>query len=343
MFNQYFKKDINFTKSSTDNIIFEKAASPMFKDILYLWLNNNSICLKQSTISKYEYIIRVHIGPELGQVKLCDLNSSCINQYLLNKIQNGRIDNQGGLSASYVNSIILIINSALDFAAKESIYVFSKPTIYKPPLRKKSVAVLSIEHQHTLEKYLFENIGETEIAVLIALYTGMRLGEICALTWEDVDFNKQIIHIRSTVSRVNNPHLEPGSKTKYVISSPKTVASDRYIPLHSILVGVLNKKREPSFPYVTSNNETFTNPRTLEYRYSKLLKQAKIPYINFHSLRHTFATRCIESGIDMKTLSEILGHSSVSFTMDTYVHSSQEIKKRNIEKLRCINYKVGNF
>ena len=187
--------------------------------------------------------------------------------------------------------------------------------------------------QNKLENYLLQDIDETKLGVYMSLYTGMRIGEICALSWEDVDLQNRVIYVRHTVVRIRTE--EDGKViTKQIIDRPKTNASLRCIPICSSLLNVLGSYAEHSrSEYVVSNNPQFVLPRTYEYRYSRLLKLSNIPHINYHALRHTFATRCIESGVDVKSLSEILGHANVSITLNTYVHSSIELKREQLEKL----------
>ena len=164
----------------------------------------------------------------------------------------------------------------------------------------------------------------------MALHTGMRIGEICALSWSDIDFNKKVIHINHTLTRV----LDDKNKTKIILDSPKTEASKRAIPLCSTIETILEEeyaRRKSDF--VVSEKHTFIGTRTFEYRYKQFLKNNNIQDINFHSLRHTFATRCVQAGVDIKSLSEILGHANVSITLNTYVHSSIETKRNQLEKL----------
>ena len=162
--------------------------------------------------------------------------------------------------------------------------------------------------------------------------TGLRISEVCALRWNDIDFEAEILHVRSTVARVKG---EGGDcATKLIIDRPKTKASLRDIPISRKLMGALislYKKRKSE--YVVSKKVGFVSPRTYEYRFHKIMMQYDMPAVNYHALRHTFATRCIELGVDVKTLSEILGHANVSITLNTYVHSSMERKREQLEKL----------
>lgn len=305
-----------------------------FGDVLTLWLENNQIHYKGATLNKYRYLIKTHILPQLGELKLSEIKSIDINTFLNEKIEKGRLDKKGGLSASYVRSMMLIIRSALSFAADENMCLPLKSPIYKPVLPKKAHRILSSEEQRRLENYLIQNKNATNIGVLLSLYSGLRIGEICALKWDDIDFNNNVIHVRHTVARVSNCNTFAQKSSKLIIDSPKTRASVRDIPILSMLLPSLREAFEKSNSnYVVSNSENFVSPRTFEYRYHCILKQCDLNSINFHMLRHTFATRCIQSGVDVKSLSEILGHSNISITLDTYVHSSIEMKRTQLEKL----------
>lgn len=169
------------------------------------------------------------------------------------------------------------------------------------------------------------------------VHMGLRIGEVCALTWDDVDFENEIIHIRSTVARIKNTQKVCEYKTHLIIDKPKTKSSLRDIPIPSSLLPLLLKMRKKACSrYVISDKETFTSPRTFEYRYHELLDICDIESINYHALLHTFATRCVEVGVDVKTLSEILGHADVSITLNTYVHPSIELKRKQMEKLSVL-------
>ncbi|MBQ8475281.1 MAG: site-specific integrase, partial [Clostridia bacterium] len=205
--------------------------------------------------------------------------------------------------------------------------------IRKPHSDKKEPEILSLSQQKRLETKLFRDTNETKLGILISLYMGLRIGEICALKWEDVNLIDNELLVCATVVRLHDKSTS-GKITKMIIDSPKTKTSIRKIPIPPLLIPVIRSIKNVSVsPYVISRKETFVNPRTLEYRYKKLLEAADIPRLNYHALRHTFATRCIEVGMDMKTLSELLGHANVSTTMDIYVHSTMEQKRKQMEKL----------
>lgn len=309
-----------------------------FKDVLLLWLETNHLNYKGATENKYQYLIETHIIPELGEIRLSKISTLVVNDFLERKLQNGRLDQRGGLSASYVRSMMLIINSALEFAVKEEMCKPLRTPIYKPSPEKKELRILSVKEQKKLESYLFYQINETKLGILISLHTGLRIGEICALTWNNVDFAERIIRVRSTVTRVKQEQASSSRCTHLVIDRPKTKASIRDIPIPSVLMSVFKEIKQQSVSeYVISAKDSFLSPRTYEYRYHKLLNECDIQPINYHALRHTFATRCIEVGVDVKTLSEILGHANVSTTLNTYVHSSMDLKRSQIEKLNLLD------
>lgn len=302
-----------------------------FAEVLELWLKASKIKIKASTETKYEYMINRHILPELGGIKVSDLNTVIINSFLDKKLHQGRLNVSGGLSPAYVQTISIIINSALKFAASEEMCRPLKNPILKPALDRKTLDIFNPDEQLKLEKYLLHRTDETKMGIFIALHTGMRIGEICALKWDDVELDDSIIKVNSTVTRIKSA---TGPSTCLTIGSPKTKASLREIPISSILMPTLadmHKKRKST--YVVSDTHDFVATRTFDYRYRKILKSAEIAEKNFHTLRHTFATRCINAGVDVKTLSEILGHANVGITLNTYVHPSMEMKKSQLEKL----------
>lgn len=308
----------------------------IFKDVLQLWLEDSRVRLKEATIYRYSYLIETHILPELGKMKVNQITGTIINRYLAEKSQCGRLDGKSGLSPAYVRSIMLIVSAALRFASENEMCDPLRTQINKPPLQPKEPMILSRELQIQLENELLQNMDETKIGVYISLYTGLRIGEICALSWDDIDLCNRVVYVRHTVVRIRTE--EGKVATKQVIDQPKTKASLRCIPICSNLLSVLTMYvgKSPS-KYVVSGDSQFLSPRTYEYRYKKLLEQSGIPHINYHALRHTFATRCIEAGVDVKSLSEILGHSSVSITLNTYVHSSMDLKREQLEKLSVLH------
>ena len=309
-----------------------------FGEILERWMINNRIRLKGGTINKYQNIIDTHILPELGSVRISDVSADMINQFLTRKLQNGKVNGSGRLSPSYIKSIMLIITSAHKYAVSEELCSPLKSPINKPSIDKKDISIFSMEEQKRLECTLTKSLDCFGAGILISLYTGLRIGEVCALSWNDVDLKSNVIHIRHTVARIKNEDSNIEQKTRLIIDTPKTRASIRDIPISSKLMPVILFLKDNAVSnYVISQTNSFVSPRTFEYHYHRILEEGNIAPINFHCVRHTFATRCIEAGVDVKSLSEIPGHANVGITLNTYVHSSLELKRNQLEKLSALS------
>lgn len=302
----------------------------LFKELLNEWLQNNRIRYKQSTYSKYKYMVDRHLIPNIGEMKVKDIDVASLNAFLRSKMKTGRLNNGETLSSSYVRTMAFIINATLKYAVLQELCAPVKSEIFKPVAKKCNIATLSnAEYMHLCE-YCYRNLNHTSIGILIALSMGLRVGEICALRWRDIDKSCRLLHVNNTVSRIK----DDGDRCRWIMETPKTTASLRVIPVSENLMDALSQVHKQSdSDYIVSDNENFINPRTFEYRYHNEIRASKVTDVNFHALRHTFATRCVEGGMDVKTLSEILGHSSVSITLNTYVHSSLELKKQQIEKV----------
>lgn len=310
-----------------------KGQPQYFRELLELWMCNNQIRQKGGTTAKYQFMIDRHLIPDLGNVRIADLHAATINSYLNSKLDHGRIDHKGGLSASYVRTITVIIHSVMKFAAEEGLCSSLKSPIFKPALVRQDLPILSMEQQRSLERHMSANMAPINTGIMLSLHAGLRIGEVCALSWEDVDFDERVIHVRHTVARVPDPS-GTGRKTRLILDAPKTKSSIRDIPISSVLLPVLGQAKSIGCSnFVVSEEQGFTSPRTFEYRYYQVLKKCGIEKINYHALRHTFATRCIEVGVDVKSLSEMLGHANSAITLETYVHSSLQLKRAQLEKL----------
>ncbi len=277
-----------------------------------IWLDSETD-IKKTTKSVYEGHIRNHILPELGNKQLKKITTEDLQKFV------SGLD----LSPSTVKLVFSILKSALK-SAEEKGYVSDTWSNVKLPKKKKSeIAILTISEQKKLENVLSKN---NDIGILICLYTGLRIGEICALKWEDINLEKSLIHVRTTQARING-------KIEFI--SPKSKSSERTVPIPDFLRNELSDKAKNS-EFLISKHGSYVDVRTYRRRFKKLLKKAGLSDIKFHALRHTFATRALEVGMEYKTLSEILGHSSVAFTMDVYVHSLEEHKKSQMNKLEKI-------
>ena len=328
----YNECKLKLEKAKANNLIPKnKLTNIIFSDVLELWLTTNKIKMKISTENKYRYMIDLHIKPELGNLRVSLLTTTIINNFLYQKLENGS-KNCEALSPSYVRTLAIIIESSLKFAVNENYCEPLKNKIYKPTIPKNKMTTLSVEEQYNYELISKNNNSLVGLGILLALHTGMRIGEICALKWEDIDLINNLIYVKNTITRVKT--LETDTKTKIILNTPKTLSSDRVIPISSALKPILEEQIKcKTSEFVVSDKIDFIDTRTFDYRYRKFISENGMNVVNFHTLRHTFATRCIESGMDIKTLSEILGHASATTTLNIYVHSSLENKRNQIEKL----------
>lgn len=267
----------------------KKQKNKTFAEAANEWIKNNRLKLKGGTINKYQNILSTHIIPQIGKYKLSQFSSEFINSYLFEKIKNGKINGEGGLSPSYVNSIRIVIKSIINFAVEEELMPPLKSKIEKPTIYKESPEILTTKEQECLEQELIKETNYTKIGIMLSLYTGLRIGEVCALKWEDIDLAMGVIYIRHTISRVINEHPNSKTKTELILDSPKTYSSKRSIPIPTVLFSYIkNLESSQKTNYIVSNSETFLSPRTYEYRYHKILKKCGINDINYHALRHPY-------------------------------------------------------
>ena len=286
-------------------------------DIMYEWLEVNKNQVKITTYQKYKSTIEKHIIPELGRIQIRYLSSAIIQQYtdkLLSK----------AISRTTVNDILIVLGMGLAYAEKEYSFHISKISLVKNP--PKEMRVLSVVEQNTFVKYLLNKNDDFSFGMLIGLFTGLRIGELCALTWDDIGENT--IRVNKTVQRV-----QQDGYTEILTLSPKTLSSNRIIPIPKELM-LLLKARKGNGTVLKQENGRSIEPRLMQIKFKKYTAECGIENINFHSLRHSFATRCVEVGFDIKTLSEILGHSDVKTTLNKYVHSSMEQKTKQMDLLK---------
>lgn len=314
-----------------------KEENILFVKIVYQWLEVKKTQTTLSTWVKYEQLIRNYIETFFEGISCNNLNEELLNLFY-SKIQVKSDD--VFLSSGTINTIIMIINQVCSFAYDNQ-FVYKK--LYLKPCisRKKSIVnVFNTNEQKIIEKYIYESNDIYSLAILLALYSGIRIGELCALKWEDIDFTNGSLKITKTVQRLKNNTNNSINKTILIVTEPKSTSSYRVIPLPPFVFKYIKKfsLNKSSDAYIfTNKKELPLEPRTLQYAYKKILKYCGIKYLNFHCLRHTFATRCIMMGLDVKTLSEILGHSDIEITMEYYFHSSFEFKKMQMSKLKLIS------
>ena len=308
----------------------KKAA--MTSEIALEWLTFKSLGIKQSTLSRYKSALENHILPYFENDNVKKITTAKISGFAKEKLENGRLDKKGGLAASTVHGILTVLKSVLDYALKTN-KIKSPVCMPYPKYRKPKTRVLSREEQAMLERYYSTKVTMRKLGEKLCLYTGIRIGELCALRWEDISLEKETITISKTMQRVKD-YSDSGNKTKIVIDTPKSLSSIREIPIPKFLVGILMEHAQGKQGFFLATEKSpFTEPRTMQNHFARVTKLLGLQDANFHALRHTYATRCIEAGVDAKTLSEMLGHSSVNITLERYVHPSFDLKRESANKL----------
>lgn len=332
------KEKLNTAKS---NIPFEKTtninkSNENYDYWLSIWLESKKAFIKQSTFIRYKNIIENHIKPHLGRLMINEIDTACIQNFIISKSISGKIDGSGGLSPKTLCDILLIIKETFIYVG--DLIPISNRIDYKKIVIKKAtreMRVLSPSEEKQLNGVLLKQTDRYKMGVLICLYTGIRIGELCALKWKNISLPEQTIKIESTLQRLQIEGIENECKTKIIISEPKTFSSLRTIPIPQFLLPIIENFQNTPESFVLSGSEQIiVEPRTMQNHFKKYLEIGGINDANFHSLRHTFATRCVESEFDLKALSEILGHSSVKITLDKYVHTTMKQKKNNMQKIK---------
>lgn len=305
-----------------------------FNEALTLWLSSAQRNVKEATYARYHHLVETHIRPDLGVYRLDRIGTLFIEDYINKLLVSGRVDGTGGLSAKTTTDILTIVKSTIEYAQHLGYSVTCNADHTSIKKKEKPIRVLSVVEQQQLERVLLSNTDLIKFGVLLSLYTGIRLGELCALRWGCFDFNTGTMQIRETMQRIQNVDHADNTRTKIVFTPPKTKNSVRVIPLPpSILLLAASFKSAPNAFILTGTPERYIEPRTMQNHFKKLIQESKIANANYHALRHTFATRCVEVGFELKSLSEILGHSTVNITLNRYVHSSFDLKRENMNKL----------
>lgn len=238
------------------------------------------------------------------------------------------------LAPKTVKDILVVLRSILTYSAKHNPGVFREVEIVYPKEIKKEMRVLSKDEQKILTAYLLKDMDACKFGVLLALITGIRIGELCELRWEAVSIQEKTIRITETMQRLRDMDTGGESRTRIVVGTPKSGNSIRIIPMTDYAVALCERMNPHcDTAFLLTRNEKYVEPRTLQYRLEKYVVDCGLEGVHFHTLRHTFATRCVEVGFDIKTLSEILGHATTTITLERYVHSSMELKRNNMKKL----------
>lgn len=327
------------------NRFFPSAAVPLsqgrqkgavtFAQTAERWLLDKKSAVKPSTYAVYGGILENHLLPPLGALDISGAGAWDLQRLLSDMLLAGRRDGTGGLSPKTVADIRAVLCLVLRYAQDRGLCA---PTARAPlpvnPVQR--TQVLTRAEQRLLEQCLLEKAEPFRTGVLLALYSGVRIGELCALQWKDFSFADGTVRVEKTLLRVRDSRPEAPGRTRVVLQRPKTPNSERTIPLPRQILGRCAQMCRRPEDFVLTGSGRYMEPRACLKRYKRLLIQAQVADHTFHALRHTFATRCVESGFDTKSLSEIMGHASVRITMQRYVHPSMEMKRRQMERLTLL-------
>lgn len=303
-----------------------------YKDWLKEWLENIvKPTAKMRTYGRYSELITGHIVPKIGEYEMNDLTPLILQKLVTELLQSGNLITGKGLSANTVNTIVTILQNSL-----KSAYAFGKADEYiaerikRPKAQETGVVSFSKTEQKQIEQAVFISGKDKLFGIILCLYTGLRIGELLALEWGDIDFPKGLLKITKSCHYGKNAR----GKFERQTDTPKTHTSRRTIPIPKQILGTLKTiRRRSESKYVIANGESPISVRSYQRSFALLLRKLKIPHKGFHALRHTFATRALECGMDVKTLSEILGHKNASITLNRYVHSLLEHKQEMMNRV----------
>lgn len=303
-----------------------------YKDWLEEWLDNYvKPTAKERTYTRYREIVSQHIVLHLGEYELNELTPIILQKFITHLLQKGNLKTGAGLSPNSVNSVITVMQGSLETANRiglSSEYPADK--IKRPKIVEKQVSCFTPAEQKQIEQAVMNDDRIKMFGILLCLYSGLRVGEVLALEWSDIDFVKSELSVTKTCY----DGKDKNGKFCRITDTPKTESSVRVIPIPRQLLPHLREvKKKSSSKYVVSNGEKIISIRSYQKTFTSLLKRLGIKHKGFHSLRHTFATRALECGMDVKTLSEILGHKNPTITLKRYVHSLMEHKKEMMNKL----------
>jgi integrase len=294
--------------------------------LISLWKTDKKQYVKKSSFSAYVLLVENHLLPAFGDKKI--IEEAEVQTFVFQKLEQG-------LSQKTIKDILIVLKMVLKFGAKNKYFEHIPFDIQFPTEREKhNIEVLSRTNQKKVMSYIETHFTFRNVGVYICLSAGIRIGEVCALTWEDIDTDNGVINIRKTIQRIYL--IEDGDrKTELILDTPKTKNSIRSIPMSRDLLRMLKplKKIVNNSFFVLTNDAKPTEPRTYRSYYKNLMKELNMPDLKFHGLRHSFATRCIESKCDYKTVSVLLGHSNITTTLNLYVHPNLEQKKKCIDQM----------
>ena len=299
----------------------------LYGEWLCQWIENYvRPSVKGRTYEQYENIVRLRLKPNFGGMSLEEMTPLAVQQYIRSLSNHGNLKTGEGLSSNSINLIIVVIQNSMKMAYSLGLIDrYEMDKLKRPRVQEKQVQCFTVAEQKKIENVIFIERRTKMLGVLICLYTGLRIGELLALQWSDIDFEKREMHICKTCYEKAGVRLT---------GSPKTRTSVRIIPIPEQIIPVLTKLKDAGMcQYVISDHGQYVSIRSYQRSFALLLKKLNIPHRGFHALRHTFATRALECGMDVRTLAEILGHKNPTVTLNRYAHSLMEHKREMMNRL----------
>ena len=319
---------------SSENCNISKSKE-RFSEIAVNWLEQKKPQFKESTYTKYQNLLQCYILPNLGEISLSQLTVNIIDNFCKQMLQTGG-NRQKGLSPKTVADILSLMRSILRNASYNGYLIPFDLKSVVVRQNQKEMRILTKTEQQILCQFIINNPTPKNIGILICMFTGIRVGEVCALQCEDISIFEKTIHIHQTMQRIQTNN-NSGEKTKIIVTTPKSQCSIRTIPIPDELIDLIkNSNMSVSGYFLTGSSKKWIEPRTMQNHFKSISRKCNIKEVNFHALRHTFATRCVEVGFDVKTLSEILGHSNTNITLNKYVHPNMMLKRENMNKLKSV-------
>lgn len=313
------------------------------EELSCLWLLDRKNKVKPSTYARYHFLSTHHIVPYFGKTKVEFLTVKELLNFSTHKRNHGKLGG-GGLSPKSVHDLVSAIKSMLHFAQMFHGLVCGNLDMVLPPVPKNRTATFSLAESRQVASHIIQHPSPTNMGFLLAWNTGLRLGELCGLRWSDFDSSAGTVTVSRTACRVALPD-NPG-KTALILQTPKSQTSARTIPLPmdmQILLEQYAVGKKTTDYLISQNGTTPAEPRTIQYRFARLLKDCGLPQRNFHAVRHTYATMCMEKNMDAKTISELLGHANVQTTLHLYVHPSSEHKRNAVQQICYLPQVVAGF
>lgn len=295
------------------------------------WLRLRKSKIRESTYIKYSTVLEKHIKPKIGGCFPYGITTEVIESF------THALLFEEGLAVKSVHDILVVLRGILKYTAAQFPGAFPAIEINYPKESKKEMRVLSRDEQERFVTYLLSDMDACRFGVFLALFTGVRIGELCALRWGNINLGDKSIRIAATLQRLHDTDSKSEGRTRIVVGAPKSDTSARTIPMTDAGVE-LCRRMDPqnADAYVLTGTNDYMEPRTLQYRLEKYTRECGLDGIHCHTLRHTFATRAVEVGFEIKSLSEVLGHATTTITLERYVHSSMELKRNNMSKLAAV-------